>query len=180
MSTDRDQSIPARRQPLDDRSMDDLLMQRADERGFISRPEIIERGFGDRDIRHAIASGILVRIGAGLYAPAPAYRALTDDAKLASRSRAVFHRHRGAVVLTHQSAAAIHGREVSREPGKRGVQLQPWQLVHVAGINPGRASPPPPLIGKQLPCTPVPEDEEEGSAETGSAKDTAGLTACVF
>jgi hypothetical protein len=78
------------------------------------------------------------------------------------------------------TAAAIHGREVSREPGKRGVQLQPWQPVHVAGINPCRASPPPPLIGKQLPCTPVPEDEEEGSAETGSAKDTAGLTACVF
>ena len=84
-------------------------MQRADERGFISRPEIMARGFGDRDIRQAIASGILVRIGAGLYAPAPAYRALTDDAKLASRSRAMFHRHRGAVVLTHQSAAAIHG-----------------------------------------------------------------------
>lgn len=84
-------------------------MHRAHQRGFISRPEILDRGYGDRDIRAAIRSGLLVRIGAGLYAPAPAYLALTDEAKLAARSRAVFHRHRGAVVLTHQSAAAIHG-----------------------------------------------------------------------
>lgn len=89
--------------------MDDHLLGRANDRGFITRPEILGNGYGDRDIRAAIGSKILVRIGAGLYAPAPAYLALPEEGRLAARSRAVFDRHRGAVVLTHQSAAAIHG-----------------------------------------------------------------------
>jgi hypothetical protein len=134
--------------------MDDLLMHRAHERGFVSRPEILDRGYGDRDIRDALRSGVLTRIGAGLYAPGPAYARLTDDEKLAARSRAVSHRHRGAVVLTHQSAAAIHGIamwgarldevHVTRRDGGRGRhearvhhhvgRLGPTDVVEVDGV----------------------------------------------
>jgi hypothetical protein len=89
--------------------MDQLLIHRAETRGFVTRTEIIDSGYGDRDIREAIALGLLVRIGAGLYALSATYGHLDPEAKLAARSRAVFHRHRGAVVLTHESAAAVHG-----------------------------------------------------------------------
>ncbi|MBD8606942.1 type IV toxin-antitoxin system AbiEi family antitoxin domain-containing protein [Aeromicrobium sp. CFBP 8757] len=109
--------------------MDDHLMRRAHDRGFITRPEILDSGYGDRDIRDAIRAGVLTRVGAGLYAPAPAYRALDDEAKLAARSRAVFHRHRGAVVLTHQSAAAVHGIAMWGAP---------LDEVHVTRLDRGR------------------------------------------
>ncbi|MGJ9423177.1 hypothetical protein [Aeromicrobium sp. CF3.5] len=89
--------------------MNDQLIHRAEARGFISRREILDSGYDDRDIREAKAIGLLTRIGAGLYALCATYDSLSAEKKLVAKSRAVFHRHRGAVVLTHQSAAAIHG-----------------------------------------------------------------------
>jgi hypothetical protein len=109
--------------------MDELLMHRAETRGFITRPDILDSGYGDRDIREAINLGLLTRIGAGLYALSASYGPLSQEAKLAARSRAVFHRHRGTVALTHQSAAAIHG-------------IPMWDValdeVHVTRLDTGR------------------------------------------
>lgn len=89
--------------------MNSHLIARAEQRGFITRPELLDDGYDDRDIREAIRIGLLTRIGSGLYALSRTYTPLSPEDKLAARSRAVSHRHHGAVVLTHQSAAAIHG-----------------------------------------------------------------------
>lgn len=89
--------------------MNEQLIHLAETRGFISRTEILDSGYDDRDIREAKAIGLLTRIGAGLYALCATYEPLSPEHQLVARSRAVSHRHRGAVVLTHQSAAAIHG-----------------------------------------------------------------------
>lgn len=89
--------------------VNDQLLHLAAARGFVSRPEILDAGYDDRDIREAKAIGLLTRIGAGLYALCASYEPLSAEQKLVTKSRAVFHRHRGSVVLTHQSAAAIHG-----------------------------------------------------------------------
>ncbi|KAA1380806.1 hypothetical protein [Aeromicrobium fastidiosum] len=110
--------------------MDASLLHLAHERGHISRPEILATGHGDREIRSAIRSGLLTRIGAGLYAPATLYRGLTDEEKLVTRSRAVFDRHRGTVALTHQSAAAVHGIALWGAP---------LDEVHVTRLDHGRS-----------------------------------------
>lgn len=109
--------------------MHDQLIARAERRGFITRPEILDCGHDDRDIREARKRGQLTRIGAGLYALSAGYGPLTSEAKLVARSRAVSHRHRGAVALTHQSAAAIHGLPMW------GCSLEE---VHVTRIDGGR------------------------------------------
>ena len=104
-------------------------MHRAETRGFITRPEILDGGYGDRDIREAISLGLLTRVGAGLYALSATYGPLSREHKLAVRSRAVFHRHRDAVALTHQSAAALHGLAMWGEP---------LDEVHVTRLDGGR------------------------------------------
>jgi hypothetical protein len=109
--------------------MDQLLMHRAETRGFVTRPEILDSGYDDRDIRAAISLGLLTRVGAGLYAPSATYAPLSQEQKLATRSRAVFHRHRGAVVVTHQSAAALHGLAMWGAP---------LDEVHVTRLDGGR------------------------------------------
>lgn len=105
-------------------------MTRAEVRGFITRPEILDSGYDDRDIREAKAVGLLTRIGAGLYALSATYTPLTSEAKHLVRCRAVAHRHRDGVVLSHQSAALMHGLpvwgmdldevQVTRRDGRRG------------------------------------------------------------
>ncbi len=99
-------------------------------RGFITRPEILDTGYDDRDIREARAGGLLTRVGAGLYALSAAYTPLTAEDKHLVRCRAVAQRLGDGVVLTHQSAALMHGMpvwglaldevHVTRRDGKRG------------------------------------------------------------
>lgn len=113
------------------------LLSRAELRGYITRPEILDSGYDDRDIREARAVGLLTRIGAGLYALSATYAPLTDEAKHLVRCRAVSHRLGDGVVLTHQSAALMHGlpvwgldleeAQVTRRDSKRG--------RHEAGVN---------------------------------------------
>lgn len=109
--------------------MNEQVLHLAEVRGFITRPELLDSGLTDRDILALRRLGMLVRVGAGLYALSSTYEPLTAEAKLAVRSKAVFHRHRGHVALTHQSAAAIHG-------------LPMWDVdlgeVHVTRLDDGR------------------------------------------
>lgn len=117
--------------------MDHNLMTRAELRGFITRPEILDSGYDDRDIREAKTIGLLTHIGAGLYALSATYTPLTPEGKHLVRCRAVAHRLGDGVVLTHQSAALMHGMPVwgldlakvqlTRRDGKRG--------RHEAGVN---------------------------------------------
>lgn len=99
--------------------MDTNLLTRAELRGFITRPEILDSGYNDRDIRDARAIGLLTRIGAGLYALSSTYVPLTAEGKHLVRCRAVAHRLGDGVVLTHQSAALIHGMPVWGSTSKK-------------------------------------------------------------
>src|SRR5665811_1902181 len=54
--------------PAQTRFMETALTQQAVERGFLTRPEILDFGYLDRHIREAKKSGLLVGIGPGLYA----------------------------------------------------------------------------------------------------------------
>lgn len=109
--------------------MNEQLRHLAEARGYITRPELLAGGLTDRDILALRRHKLLERIGAGLYAPRSTYLPLTPEEKLALRSKAVFHRHRGHVALTHQSAAVLLG-------------LPTWGLpldeVHVTRLDEGR------------------------------------------
>ena len=117
--------------------MDHNLITLAATRGFITRPEILDSGYDDRDIREARSIGLLTRIGAGLYALTTTYAPLTPEEKHLIKCRAVAQRLGGGVVLTHQSAALLHGMPVwglaldevqlTRRDGKRG--------RHEAGVH---------------------------------------------
>ncbi|GAA3517798.1 type IV toxin-antitoxin system AbiEi family antitoxin domain-containing protein [Aeromicrobium panaciterrae] len=117
--------------------MDIDLMTRAELRGYITRPEILDCGYDDRDIRAARAIDLLTRIGPGLYALSATYEPLTPEKQHLIRCRAVAHRLGDGVVLTHQSAALMHGMPVwgldlmevqlTRRDGKRG--------RHEAGVS---------------------------------------------
>lgn len=109
--------------------MDNALIRMAEARGFVTRPEVLDCGYDDQLIREALRSGELVRIGPGLYAPGPAYRQMRPEEQHLVRCRAASHRHRGNVVLTHQSAALMHGMAVW------GVDLS---LVNVMRLDQGR------------------------------------------
>lgn len=78
-------------------------------RGFITRPEILDCGYDDSHIREARKAGVLIRIGPGLYADGPTYGALSVEQQHILRCHAVMQRHGQNAVLTHQSAALMHG-----------------------------------------------------------------------
>ena len=99
------------------------------DRGFITRPDVLASGFDDRDIRRAIRSGAWTKIGPGLYAVASLYGALSPEEKHAVRTRAVAHRLGPDVVVSHHSAAILHGIDVW------GVDLR---TVHVTRLDTGR------------------------------------------
>lgn len=109
--------------------MDNSLMTRAEACGFITRPEILDSGYHDRDIREARSTGLLTRIGAGLYALSATYVPLTPEAKHLVRCRAVTQRLGAGVVLTHQSAALVHGMPVW------GLDLDEVQLTRRDGMR---------------------------------------------
>lgn len=109
--------------------MDNALTAIADTRGFVTRPEVLDCGYNDQLIREAIRSGEWVRIGPGLYAPGAAYRQMRPAEQHLLRCRAVSHRHKGLVVITHQSGAIVHGMATW------GVDLN---LVNVTRLDSGR------------------------------------------
>lgn len=123
---------PVQRCPMDER-----LVNRAASRGFVTRPEILDSGYHDRDIRQARAIGMLWRIGPGLYAHSATYARLTPAQQHVIRCRAVAQRLGDGIVLTHQSAAIMHGMpvwgvdlgevQVTRRDGRRG--------RHEAGVH---------------------------------------------
>ena len=66
-----------RSSPTQTRFMESALTQRATERGFLTRSEVLDFGYLDRHIREAKHSGLLVGIGPGLYALNDTYSAMT-------------------------------------------------------------------------------------------------------
>ncbi len=88
--------------------MDALLTQQGIEHGFITRANVFDAGYTDRDIRDAKRSGILITIGPGLYAIKDSYIVLNPAQQHLIRCRAVAARLGDGVVVSHQSAAIAH------------------------------------------------------------------------
>lgn len=98
------------------------------DRGFLTRPEVLEHGVGDRVLTAAVRDGALLRIGVGLYAP-PEHARLRPEDQHAVRCHAVATRFNGTVVFSHHSAAILQGASVW------GVDLD---HVHVTRLDTGR------------------------------------------
>lgn len=96
--------------------------------GFVTRPQLIDRGFTDRIIWDAVRLGTFVRIGVGLFA-GPEYAQLSPESRHLVRVRAVMTRFDGRVAVSHQSAALLHGASVW------GADLDD---VHLTRVDTGR------------------------------------------
>ena len=124
--------------------METALTQQAVERGFLTRPEILDFGYLDRHIREAKKSGLLVGIGPGLYALNETYSAMTLEQKHLARCRAVADRFGDSVVISHQSSALVHGIatwgvdltsvNVTRRDGARG-RREAGVIHHIGKID---------------------------------------------
>ncbi|SKB03334.1 type IV toxin-antitoxin system AbiEi family antitoxin domain-containing protein [Aeromicrobium choanae] len=75
--------------------------------GYILRPDLLDLGYKDRHIRQALDAGTLVRLRVGTYAP-QSHQKLRAEEKYRLLCFAVLDKLPSGVVLSHQSAAAIH------------------------------------------------------------------------
>ena len=98
--------------------------------GVVLRAEAVAAGYSADEIRRLCRSGAWVRLAAGAYVVGPNGGTLTDDERHRALAAAVLPRLPGAPVLSHLSAAAVHGL--------------PWwgaprRLVDVTRASPSRA-----------------------------------------
>lgn len=111
--------------------MDDLLdlLQR---QGYVLRREALALGWHDRSLRQATRTGVLHRARHGTYVDAAAWEAASPAGRLAIVSSAALARLGPGHVLSHASAAAVHGLDLF------GTDLT---TVHVTSTRPlhGRA-----------------------------------------
>lgn len=75
--------------------------------GYILRPDLLDLGYNDRHIRQALHAGVLVRLRVGTYAP-QSHRSLSPEDQYRLLAFAVLDKLPSGVVLSHQTAAAIH------------------------------------------------------------------------
>ena len=109
--------------------MDDRLRSHALTRGYLTRAQIVDSGYRDRDIKAALRAGLLVRLRHGIYAYADDVAGLDELALHRLLSYAVVDRLGDGFVLSHQSACAAHGIDQYGLPDR---------LVHVTRLD-GRA-----------------------------------------
>ncbi|KAA1399688.1 type IV toxin-antitoxin system AbiEi family antitoxin domain-containing protein [Aeromicrobium ginsengisoli] len=109
--------------------MDDRLRSQAIARGYLTRAQIIDAGYRDRDIKVALRVGLLVRLRHGIYAYTDDVAGLDELALHRLLSYAVVDRLGEGFVLSHQSACAAHGIDLYGLPDR---------LVHVTRLD-GRA-----------------------------------------
>lgn len=75
--------------------------------GYILRPDLLDLGVSDRQIKDAIRQRLITRLRPGTYAPR-GFHELTPEARHRLLSFAVQDKLPSDVVLSHQSAAVIH------------------------------------------------------------------------
>lgn len=78
-------------------------------RGFFTRAEALDSGSKDRDLAAGLRSGMLVRFRHGYYTFEDLWGDLDATAQHVIRARAVHHALGASVVLSHVSAAVLHG-----------------------------------------------------------------------
>jgi hypothetical protein len=99
---DRIEARPAEAEP-------DLLIRRA---------EAFDRGLDADDIKRRLARGDWLLIRRGVYVRAPAVTALTPQQQHRLRIAAAIPQLGGQYVVSHLSAACLHGLELLRVPGR--------------------------------------------------------------
>ncbi len=82
-----------------------------DSDGFVTRAAALADGFTDNDLARARRQGKLRRVASGVYVPADAFDGLSPADQHVTRARAAARNRRGSVV-SHQSAAAVHGLDL--------------------------------------------------------------------
>ncbi len=88
--------------------MDDFFASLAQHRGgYIRRPDLLDLGFDDRQIRDAIRSKVLVRLRPGTYAPR-GHEGLSPEERHRILAFAAQDKLPADVVISHHSAAVIH------------------------------------------------------------------------
>ncbi|WP_229052178.1 hypothetical protein [Aeromicrobium sp. Leaf350] len=98
------------------------------DRGFLTRPEVLEHGLDDRVLTAAVRDKSMLRIGAGLYV-GPEFASLRPEEQHVIRCHAVATRFDGRVAFSHHSAAVLLGASVW------GTDLE---TVHVTRLDSGR------------------------------------------
>lgn len=91
--------------------MDDLF-DLLRHQGYVLRREALALGWHDRSLRQAVRAGHLVRARHGTYVDAPRWRAASPADRLAMLSVATLARLGPGYVLSHASAAAVHGLDL--------------------------------------------------------------------
>ena len=84
------------------------LARATDSDGLLMRSAALAAGCDDRDLRAGVRSGELVRIRAGTYAWAAAWRGLTSRERHAVLARGVVLKAGTEVVVSHMSAVVLH------------------------------------------------------------------------
>ncbi|WP_226437400.1 type IV toxin-antitoxin system AbiEi family antitoxin domain-containing protein [Rhodococcus yananensis] len=105
--------------------MTDAVVMGAD--ALIHRRDAHERGVTDAEIRRLVATRRWIRLASGVYVPCEAYDAADEYRRHELRARAVLATASPDAVLSHVSAAVLHG-------------LRPWNIplddVHIARNRP--------------------------------------------
>lgn len=109
--------------------MDDLDLAVAARGGFVLRTDLLDLGWTDRAISHAVASNALVRLRVGTYTRPDVLASSSPEQRHLIVARSVLAKFPpGSVALSHHSAAIAHG-------------LATWNVdldtVHVVRLDPG-------------------------------------------
>lgn len=86
----------------------DSLRARAADRGYFTRAEALQAGYGDNAIRRTIKAGIWLRIRNGVYTFPELWKKLDEENRHLARARAVARKLGDSVALSHISAALDH------------------------------------------------------------------------
>ena len=110
------------------------LIALAEDRGLVLAADLTRLGVSPRDVRQAVTDGRLVKVARGVYGRPQQNRPLHPRELHSVRVRGVCARHPREAVVSHLSAAALHGLPL----------IGPWpDRVHltVPGSTSGSASP---------------------------------------
>ncbi|SNS99849.1 hypothetical protein [Rhodococcoides kyotonense] len=82
-----------------------------DTSGFITRAAALEAGYTDNELARMCRDGLLHKVAPGLFVPAETFTPLDERGRHVVRAHALTRRHKSGVV-SHQSAAAVHGLDL--------------------------------------------------------------------
>jgi len=112
--------------------------------GYILRPDLLDLGVSDREIKAALKQNLIVRLRVGTYAPQSA-TSLTPEERHRLLAFSVLDKLPSDAVLTHGSAAVVHtgvsyGIDLSHvdvtRPDRHGTARTEANVVHHGGLLP--------------------------------------------